>query len=314
MCAVSLEQEPAEVNLYDLVLVGSVGRSVMHRFDGTTEPILGGPIVHAALATSWSDKRVAVVTRMAPADHDLLEPLSKAGIDVYVSPVPETTRGHIYYLSDNVEDRCHVLERSAGPFSLSDLAPVAAPLLHLAGVNRLEFPLEFLRDLDAHSIRFSVDMQALIRDADVTTGKVVYGDYPHKEEVAGMAAKIKLDVVEARLLTGSSDLETAAIQFEEWGTSEVMVTGTEGALVRCEGSSYFEPFTNRGVAGRTGRGDTAFASYLVRRMDFGVADALKFATALASMKMESPGLFKSNREEILRRMDQDRSAGEAQRA
>jgi hypothetical protein len=301
------------VNVYDLVLVGSVGRSVMHRFDGSTEPILGGPVVHAALATSWSDKRVAVVTRMSPADNDLLEPLSQAGIDVYVSPVAETTRGHIYYLSDNVEDRRHVLEKSAGPFSLSDIAPVAAPLLHLAGVNRLEFPLEFLRDLHAHSIRFSVDMQALIRAADVATGRVIYGDYPHKEEVAGMAAKIKLDVVEARLLTGSSDLETAAIQFEKWGTPEVMVTGTEGALVRCDGTSYFEPFTNHGVAGRTGRGDTAFASYLMRRMDFGVADALKFAVALASMKMESPGLFRGSLELIFQRMDQDQATREQRR-
>jgi hypothetical protein len=34
--------------------------------------------------------------------------------------------------------------------------------------------------------------------------------------------------------------------------------------VRDKGKTYFERFSNRGVAGRTGRGDTAFGSYLIR--------------------------------------------------
>ena len=93
--------------VFDLMLVGNVGRNTMHRFDGTTEPIVGGPIVQAALATSWSDKRVAVVTRMAPEDADLLGCLQEMGIEVFVSPVSDTTRSHIYYLSEDVEDRRH---------------------------------------------------------------------------------------------------------------------------------------------------------------------------------------------------------------
>ncbi len=291
--------------VFDLAFVGNVGRNTLHRPDGTTEPIIGGPIAHAALATSWSDKRVAVVTRMAPEDADLLEPLKEAGVQVFVSKAPETTRSHLHYLSEDVEDRRLVVEKSAGAYSLEDLGVVVATLLHLIGVNGLEFPIEFMRDLRSSGLPFSIDMQALVRAVDPHTGTVVYSDYPHKREVAALAQKVKLDLREARLLTGAGDLEQAAVELGEWGASEVMVTSSEGALVRYKGRSYFEPFTNRNTSGRTGRGDTVFASYLVRRFDEGVADSLKFAAALCSLKMETPGLFRASLEQVLARMRDD---------
>ena len=53
------------------------------------------------------------------------------------------------------------------------------------------------------------------------------------------------------------------------------------------------------------RGDTAFGSYLMRRFDYGVADSLKFAAALCSIKMETPGPFAGTLEEVLDRMGAD---------
>jgi sugar/nucleoside kinase (ribokinase family) len=168
--------------------------------------------------------------------------------------------------------------------SLSDLPPIDAGLFHLVGHNRIEFPLEFMTGLRERGLAFSVDLQALVRRPDLQTGEVAYEDYPHKQEVAAIADKVKLDSVEAGLLTGTTDLEAAAIQFEGWGTPEVMVTSAAGALVRHRGKTYFEPFTNRNVSGRTGRGDAVFASYLLRRFDYNVADSLKFAVALCSIR------------------------------
>jgi sugar/nucleoside kinase (ribokinase family) len=290
---------------YDLVLVGNVGRNEIHGFDGTTEPI-GGPIFHSALATSWSDKRVAVLTRIAAADVDLLEPLRRPGLAVFVVESPETTRGHIYYLSEDVDNRRHVLEKTAGPFSVADLPASESRLFHLVGHNRIEFPLEFMTGLRERGLAFSVDLQALVRRPNLQTGEVAYEDYPHKQEVAAIADKIKLDSVEAGLLTGTTDLEAAAIQFEKWGTPEVMVTSAAGALVRHRHKTYFERFTNKNVSGRTGRGDTVFASYLLRRFDYDVADSLKFAAALCSIKMETPGPFNGRLEDVLERMSADR--------
>ena len=290
---------------YDLVFVGNTGLNEVHHLDGSTEALVGGPIVQSAMATAWSDRRIAVVTRMAERDADLLEPLREAGIAVFIAPAAETTRHHIYHPSQNVDERRFVFEKTAGPLSPADLPPIEAGLLHLVGLNRLEFPLEFMTGLRDRGFSFSIDMQALVRTADPQTGEVAFGDYPHKKEVAAMAEKMKLDVVEAELLTGTPDLEQAAMQFEKWGTPEIMVTQAAGALVRYQGKSYFEPFSNRNVSGRTGRGDTAFGSYLARRMDFGVADSLKFAVALTSIKMETPGPFTGTLEQVLDRMGMD---------
>jgi sugar/nucleoside kinase (ribokinase family) len=74
-------------------------------------------------------------------------------------------------------------------------------------------------------------------------------------------------------------------------------------LVRHGGKSYFEPFTNRSVVGRTGRGDTVFGAYLARRLDHGVADSLRFAAALASIKVETPGPFAGTVEQVLARAE-----------
>ncbi|MFW9881069.1 MAG: carbohydrate kinase, partial [Candidatus Thorarchaeota archaeon] len=45
------------------------------------------------------------------------------------------------------------------------------------------------------------------------------------------------------------------------------------------------------IVGRTGRGDTAFISYLGSRLNKNPEDSLKFAAALTSLKLESTGPF-----------------------
>jgi sugar/nucleoside kinase (ribokinase family) len=101
-------------------------------------------------------------------------------------------------------------------------------------------------------------------------------------------------VVEAKILTGSDDLEEAAKQFEEWGCPEVLITRSDGVLARVNGKTYFEPFTNKSIVGRTGRGDTTFAGYMAWRLEHDVEESLKFASALVSIKMESKGTFCRN--------------------
>lgn len=167
--------------------------------------------------------------------------------------------------------------------------------------------MDLLYALAERGCPFSVDMQSFVRQLDEATGEARAADFPEKAQVAAMADKVKLDVVEAEILTGTADLEQAAIQFEKWGSGEVMITRSDGALVRCGGRSYFEPFTNRWTRGRTGRGDTTFASYLIRRLDYDAPVALKFAVAVASMKLETRGPFNMTLDEVMRRMAHDQA-------
>lgn len=59
------------------------------------------------------------------------------------------------------------------------------------------------------------------------------------------------------------------------------------------------PIRARNLSGRTGRGDTAFAGYIAERQHSGVEQALLYCTALVSLKMETPGPFRGNRQDVL---------------
>jgi sugar/nucleoside kinase (ribokinase family) len=84
----------------------------------------------------------------------------------------------------------------------------------------------------------------------------------------------------------------------------VVITRSDGVQARVNGKDYFARFSNRSIAGRTGRGDTTFAGYMVRRLDHEPAEALKFAAALVSIKMETPGPFQGTLQDVLERMKQ----------
>jgi sugar/nucleoside kinase (ribokinase family) len=116
--------------------------------------------------------------------------------------------------------------------------------------------------------------------------------------------KVKLDIVEARILTGTEDLEKAAIEVESWGAAEVMITHAEGVLLRAHGQTYYERFSNQSIVGRTGRGDTTFAAYLGWRLEHDISESLKFAAALVSIKMEARGPFAGTVDDVHRRIQE----------
>jgi sugar/nucleoside kinase (ribokinase family) len=90
--------------------------------------------------------------------------------------------------------------------------------------------------------------------------------------------------------------------FERWGCPEVVVSRADGALARVEGQTYWEPFSNRSTVGRTGRGDTLFAAYAAHRLTHGPREALRFAAALVSLKMERPGPFAGTVADVMARL------------
>jgi sugar/nucleoside kinase (ribokinase family) len=113
---------------------------------------------------------------------------------------------------------------------------------------------------------------------------------------------VKLDIVEAKVLAGTDDVEWAALIFEDGDCPETHITRTEGVLARMNGRTFYEKFSNRNLVGRTGRGDTTFAAYLARRTEHDPAESLKSAAALVSIKMETHGPFTGTLDEVLARM------------
>ncbi|HEX9911338.1 MAG TPA: PfkB family carbohydrate kinase [Desulfatiglandales bacterium] len=292
------------MNRYDLVFMGHVTIDEIEAKEGSARGVPGGAPYFGAFAACWSKKRIAVVTRMADDDAYMLDPLKAAGIDVYLQPVPSTTHMRVVHPTGNVDERLMFQTQNAGFFVNADIPPIEPCLIHLGALTDREFTIGFMRHLKERGFRLSVDMQNFVRQVDTETGVIQFRDVPGKREIVGLADIVKLDVIEAEVLTGTRDMEEAARLVEEWGALETILTCSDGAFARCKGKPYFERFSNRRSQGRTGRGDTTTGAYLARRIDHSVQESLRFAVALASIKMETPGPFRGSLEDVLARMNE----------
>jgi sugar/nucleoside kinase (ribokinase family) len=202
----------------------------------------------------------------------------------------------------NVDERLMFQIKNAGFFVIEEMPPIEPCLIHLGALTDKEFTLGFMGELKERGFRISVDMQGFVRQVDEVTRTIQFNDVPEKREIMGLADFVKLDVVEAKILTGSDNLAEAAAICDSWGNFETVITRSDGVLARSDGKNYFEKFSNKSSSGRTGRGDTTFGAYLARRLDCSVDESLKFAASLASIKMETPGPFRGTLEDVIRRM------------
>ncbi len=290
---------------YDITFVGHLCFDEITPYHGETSVAPGSAVLCGAIAAARIGQRVAIVTRMAAADTQILQPLKELGVATLVIQARETTYAVVIHPTPNVDERILKIARSAGFFSIEDMPTIMTRDLHLAGISDQEFSVDFIRGLKAQGYHLSVDMQSFVRQVNPLTGKVAFKDVPQKQDIVKLMSKVKLDVVEARVLTGTDDLEQAARQFEAWGSPETVITHAEGVLARVNGKTYYEKFSNRSTVGRTGRGDTTFAAYLARRGDHNVAESLKFAAALVSIKMETPGPFRGTLADVITLMKQE---------
>lgn len=288
---------------YSITFIGHMCYDEIVPFDGETKVAPGSAVLCGAMVAGRVGQDVAVITRMSPEDNSILKSMEEAGIDIFLLPSEETTYMRVEHPSEDVDVRRMFQFKNAGYFRADELPEFQSRLVHLAGITDREFTLEFIHELASKGFNLSADMQSFVRQVDPDTRQIRFKDVPNKKELISMLDRVKLDSVEAALLTGYNDLEQTAIEIENWGAHEVVITQAEGVLARVRGQTYYEKFSNKCSVGRTGRGDTTFAAYLSWRLTHGVADSLKFSAALVSIKMESPGPFKGTLDDVLERIE-----------
>jgi len=289
---------------YDIVFIGHPTTAIVVPFEGPTVIEQGCLAFYTAMAASCLPKKLALVTKMPMDEEHILAPLKTAGIDIYLRP-GAGSRVRVMHPKPNVDERKMILEQPPGHFCIEDLPPLEPCLIHLGGFGDQEFPMEFLQSLKERGFRLSADIQSFIWQVDDQTHFIQPKDISHKQEILRMVDFMKFDVFEAKVLTGTDDIHEQAAMLEKLGSAETLITSANGALACYKGESHFCKFTNKNILGRTGRGDTFCGAYLVRRLDHSLEDSLKFAVALTSIKMESPGPFKGTLEDVSERMRQE---------
>lgn len=291
------------MDTYTIVMVGHVSKDIIH-YQGTEERMLGGAVIYSSAAAARSGARVLVVTKAAAADRPLLDTFDTWGADCNAIDSVATTSIRNVYESADRERRTVTLLSQADPFRLDELEGLSGEIFHLAGLFAGEIPDELIEPLSGRA-PVAIDAQGVLRRSE--NGSLLFRDWQAKERLLPHITYLKTDAAEAEILTGTTDRERAARQLASLGAREVMVTHNTEVIVFDGRTVHRAPFTPRNLSGRTGRGDTCFASYLTWRLDHSIEESVSYAAALTSLKMEQPGPFAGSVEDVLARVRLDAS-------
>jgi sugar/nucleoside kinase (ribokinase family) len=263
--------------------------------DGDSKLVPGGAVYFGSMVLRRLGLRVAVVTRLHADDFHLLEEVRQAGVRVSASPAAETSGIENIYDSTDMERRiCHPLG-FAGSIQLADIPDISAQIYAITPIMAGEVDLDLLRAL-AQRGPVALDVQGFVRVRD--GNKLVFKPWSDLETGLSQITYLKVDRAEAELLTGLTDLTAAACRLAEYGPREIVLTQSSGVIVLADGQIHQAPFTPRSLSGRTGRGDTCFATYLGKRLTTSSEEATRWAGAVTTLKQEQPGPWSGTLDEI----------------
>jgi len=281
---------------FDTFIIGQPSMDINTDYDRTTIRAFGGAVVYSGYAAGALGHPTAVLPKANLAQVDVQAIFADAK-NVTVFPVDSahsTSISNVYHTADRERRTCKAISR-IDPYRVSDIPEVDAKIYHLAGLIHGDIGEELIA-YAATKAKVAVDVQCQLRW--VEDGSMVFHDWAQKKEFLPLIDFLKTDAAEAEILTGLADREAAAKQLHAWGAKEVMVTHNSEVLVYDGTSVYTQPIKSRNLSGRTGRGDTTFAGYINERIDADIPTALLWATALVSLKMETPGPFQGSRADV----------------
>ena len=283
---------------FDLLMLGhfAVDRVIV---DGVEETVSGGGVYYGAIAARRLGATVGVVTRLAEADFPRLEELRTEGIAVWPVSADQTSGIANYYSSADMERRICVPIGFAGPIRAEAVPLDWAHVPDSAENNGVRARIYVIAPIIAGEVQLpllirlagrgpvAMDVQGFVR---VRVGnELLFRTSPQLDEALAHVTYLKVDRAEAEALTGEHDLARAARELAARGPAEIVLTESAGVTVYAQGRTYHAPFRPRSLAGRTGRGDTCFATYLTMRLTRPPAEACAWAAAVTTVKQEQPG-------------------------
>ncbi len=287
----------ADLLAADVCFVGNYTRDTIADVRGT-RIVDGGAFHYGASAAARTGLRTAAVTHLAVEDLRVARGLEALGVAVRVLPTPRSTCLRLEYPSDDPDERVIRVESAAEGFRPADFAGLQARAVVVGASFRGEMGPGALRRLARQAPLLAIDAQGFVRV--VRGGELAFERWPGKRAALAFVQVLKADGVEARILTGTDDLQEAARRMQELGPQEIVLTHRDGLLVLAGERELQAPFVPRRILGRSGRGDTCLAAYVCRRLETGPAEAAVWAAALTSLKMESPGPFALDRAAVER--------------
>jgi hypothetical protein len=267
----------------------------------------------------------ALVTAIAEADMDAVTDLTDSSmnvtvqsdtlcgggqysanhsININVTVLPSACSVYFENIYDENQDnrRQRVLSK-ADPFTVGQLRGVEARIFHLGALLADDFSPDVVRYLSEKGL-VSIDSQGYLREVQDT--KVYAVDWKEKEKVLQYVHFLKANEHEMKVLTGYSDVSSAARTLYGWGVKEVLITLGSMGSVLYDGTAFYRipAFKPREIVDATGCGDTYMAGYLYQRAKgVDMNGAGHFAAALSTLKIERSGPARATVEDVIRCRD-----------
>lgn len=281
--------------LFDIAFLGNYTKDTIVSAAGT-RIVDGGAFNYGAHVAAAMELRVAAITRLASDDWHVVEGLERLGVDVFAEATPHSTCLRLQYPSANVDERIIYVTSTAGTFGLEQATLLQASTFVVGASLREEVPLKVIKALAAKRARIAVDVQGFVR-VD-RKGTLVYEAWPERDAVLPHVDILKTDAVEAEMLTGQKDIHRAARLLADLGPGEIVLTHRDGLLVLADGHFHEAGFFPTELIGRSGRGDTCLAAYTAKRLSATPSEAIIWAAAVTSLKMEAEGPFRRDMRDV----------------
>jgi len=281
---------------YDTFVMGHISKDE-NIFQGKTINETGGAVVYSSCSSYAIGHKTGILTKLSFEDREHLEIFSILKENIITRNSKNTTSiRNIYHSADRERRTCTALS-VADPFTIDDIPDnIDSRIYHFAGLISGEFDNEMIKYLHNKG-KIALDVQGFLRTVEENK-EMIFKDWKEKKEYLPYIDYLKTDAAEAEIMTGTKDRKKAAEMLFGWGAKEIMITHNKEVLIYNGKKHHTRPLKPRNLSGRTGRGDTCFSAYITERLNKDIEDALLFASALVSLKMESPGPFKGTRDEI----------------
>jgi len=281
---------------YDSFVMGhiSIDENI---YQGEIVKEIGGAVFYSSCASYAIGHKIGILTKLSRKDRKYLGAFNVSKEDITALDSRNTTSiRNIYHSLDRERRTCTALS-VAESFTIDDIPDnIDSRIYHFAGLISGEFNNEMIKYLHKKG-KVALDVQGFLRTVGENK-KMVFKEWKEKKEYLSYIDYLKTDAAEAETMTGTKDRKKAAEMLFGWGAKEIMITHNKEVLIYNGKKHYTCPLKPRNLSGRTGRGDTCFSAYITERLSKDIEDALLFATALVSLKMEKPGPFKETREEV----------------
>jgi sugar/nucleoside kinase (ribokinase family) len=277
-----------DANLYDLLCIGNYTKDTIITPSGTRY-VDGGAVNYSAHAARQLGLNVAVVTRLAEEDKRVVEKFIQDGIDCYYTFTPTSTTMKLEYPTNNPDFRHLSVNSTAGSITPQDIDGLKAKAAVIGSSFRGEVGIDVIRTLKLNGIFLAADMQGFVRV--LRKGALNYEAWDDMPDTLKDLDVVKSDAVEAEFLTGEKDIYKAAEIFTELGPHEIVLTHKDGILLLADGEFHQASFYSKQLDGRSGRGDTCIGAYMAMRTSLPPQEALIWAAAVTSLKMEKLGPF-----------------------